>query len=74
MGGQSLRRPRGTLKDAAPPWESVAATHESALADARRALGEELYAAHLAEGRLLSAADAVARYQPASAASDLLAG
>jgi hypothetical protein len=43
----------------APPWESVTAMQDRALADARDALGSR-YAAHLAEGRR-SAEDAVAR-------------
>jgi hypothetical protein len=46
----------------APPWASVTAIQDRALADARDALGSR-YAAHLAEGRRLSAEDAVARLQ-----------
>jgi predicted ATPase/DNA-binding SARP family transcriptional activator len=46
----------------APPWESVTAIQDRALADARDALGGR-YAAHLAEGRRLSAEEAVARLQ-----------
>jgi predicted ATPase/DNA-binding SARP family transcriptional activator len=44
----------------APPWESVTAMQDGALAGARDALGDR-YAAHFAEGRRLSAEDAVAR-------------
>ena len=44
----------------APPWESVTAIQNRALARARDALGSR-YAAHVAEGRRLSAEDAVAR-------------
>jgi hypothetical protein len=44
----------------APPWESVTAIQTPALAGARDALGSR-YAAHFAEGRRLSAEDAVAR-------------
>jgi predicted ATPase/DNA-binding SARP family transcriptional activator len=46
----------------APPWESVTAMQDRALADAREALGDR-YASHFAEGRRLSAEDAVARLQ-----------
>jgi tetratricopeptide (TPR) repeat protein len=46
----------------APPWESVAAIQDRALARARNALGGQ-YATHFAEGRRLSAEDAVARLQ-----------
>jgi predicted ATPase/DNA-binding SARP family transcriptional activator len=46
----------------APPWESVTAIQDRALADARDALGGR-YAAHLGEGRRLSAEEAVARLQ-----------
>jgi predicted ATPase/DNA-binding SARP family transcriptional activator len=46
----------------APPWESVTAIQERALAGAREAL-ESRYAVHVAEGRQLSAEDAVARLQ-----------
>src|SRR5215208_732502 len=44
----------------APPWASVTVMQERALAAARDALGAD-YEAHLAEGRRLSAEDAVAR-------------
>jgi predicted ATPase/DNA-binding SARP family transcriptional activator len=50
----------------APPWASVTAIQERALGDCRQALGSR-YAAHLAEGRRLSAEDAVARLQSGSA-------
>jgi predicted ATPase/DNA-binding SARP family transcriptional activator len=43
----------------APPWESVTAMQDRALSGARDALGS-LYASHLAEGRRMSAEDAVA--------------
>ena len=54
----------------APPWESVTAMQERALAGAREALGDE-YEAHFKEGRALSGEDAVARVQsgPARAAA-----
>jgi tetratricopeptide (TPR) repeat protein len=42
----------------APPWESVIAMHERALVTARDALGDEQFAAHVHEGRRLSAEDA----------------
>jgi hypothetical protein len=44
----------------APPWESVTAMQERALSDAREALGGR-FEAQFAEGRRLSAEDAVAR-------------
>ena len=44
----------------APPWESVTAMQDRALAGARDALGSR-YAGHHADGRRLSAEDAVAR-------------
>jgi len=44
----------------APPWESVTAMQDRALAEPRQALGSQ-YEVHLAEGRRLSAEDAVAR-------------
>jgi hypothetical protein len=50
----------------APPWASVTAIQEHALAACRQALGSR-YAAHLAEGRGLSAEDAVACLQSGSA-------
>jgi predicted ATPase/DNA-binding SARP family transcriptional activator len=50
----------------APPWESVTAMQDRALAGARDALGDR-YADHLAEGRRLSAEDAVARLQHGAA-------
>jgi predicted ATPase/DNA-binding SARP family transcriptional activator len=46
----------------APPWESVTAMQDRALADAREALGDR-YEVHVAEGRELSAEEAVARLQ-----------
>ncbi len=46
----------------APPWESVTAIQDRALAGARDALGSR-YAVQVAEGRRLSAEDAVARLQ-----------
>jgi predicted ATPase/DNA-binding SARP family transcriptional activator len=46
----------------APPWESVTAIQDRALAGARDALGSR-YAVHFAEGRRLSAEDAVAGLQ-----------
>ena len=45
----------------APPWESLSAIHERALAAARSALGDDAFAALDAEGRRLSASEAVAR-------------
>jgi predicted ATPase/DNA-binding SARP family transcriptional activator len=45
----------------APPWESVTAMHQRALAGARQALGSERFTAHFAEGHRLSAEDTVAR-------------
>jgi len=42
----------------APPWESVTAIQHRALAEAQDALGSR-YEAHLAEGRELSAEDAI---------------
>jgi predicted ATPase/DNA-binding SARP family transcriptional activator len=42
----------------APPWESVTAIQHRALAEAQNALGSR-YEAHLAEGRELSAEDAI---------------
>jgi predicted ATPase/DNA-binding SARP family transcriptional activator len=50
----------------APPWESVTAMQDRALADARDALGNR-YATHFAEGRRLSAEGAVARLQSGAA-------
>jgi predicted ATPase/DNA-binding SARP family transcriptional activator len=44
----------------APPWQSVTATQQRALAAARAALGEDAFAARVREGRELSAEDAVA--------------
>jgi predicted ATPase/DNA-binding SARP family transcriptional activator len=46
----------------APPWESVTAMHERALATARHALGGERFAAHVREGQRLSAEDAAHLY------------
>ena len=46
----------------APPWESVTAMHERALATARHALGGERFAAHVLEGRRLSPEDAAHLY------------
>jgi hypothetical protein len=54
----------------APPWEGVTVIQERALADAREALGSK-FAAHLAEGRELSAEDAIAR--PRSGRADVAA-
>jgi predicted ATPase/DNA-binding SARP family transcriptional activator len=51
----------------APPWASVTAIQDRALAGAREALGSR-YAAHFAEGRRLSPEDAVARVQSSPAA------
>ena len=45
----------------APPWESVTAMHEQALASAREDLGAEEFAARFREGRGLSAEEALAR-------------
>jgi predicted ATPase/DNA-binding SARP family transcriptional activator len=45
----------------APPWQSVSATQERALAAARAALGEEVFATFVREGHQLPAEDAVAR-------------
>jgi predicted ATPase/DNA-binding SARP family transcriptional activator len=45
----------------APPWGALQAIHESALAAARGALGDEAFAALEAEGRRLSAGEAVVR-------------
>jgi predicted ATPase/DNA-binding SARP family transcriptional activator len=50
----------------APPWESVSSIQDRALADAREALGSR-YEAQFAEGRRLSAEEAVARLQSGSA-------
>jgi predicted ATPase/DNA-binding SARP family transcriptional activator len=50
----------------APPWESVTAIQDRTVAATREALGSR-YAAHLAEGRQLSAEDAIARLQSGSA-------
>jgi predicted ATPase/DNA-binding SARP family transcriptional activator len=44
----------------APPWQSVTAMHERALAPARAALGDEGFAARFREGHELAAEDAVA--------------
>jgi hypothetical protein len=54
----------------APPWESVTAMHERALAPAREALGGERFAAHVQDGRQLSAEDAGHLY---SASADAVA-
>jgi len=54
----------------APPWESVTAMHERALSAAREALGGERFAAHIEEGRQLSAEDAAHLY---SASADAVA-
>jgi len=53
----------------APPWESVTAIQQRALAAARDALGSERYAAGFAEGKRLSPEDAIAQTQsgPANA-------
>jgi predicted ATPase/DNA-binding SARP family transcriptional activator len=51
----------------APPWESVSAIQDRALAPARRALGAERYARLFAEGRGLAPADALAHAAPAIA-------
>jgi predicted ATPase/DNA-binding SARP family transcriptional activator len=50
----------------APPWESVTSIQDRALADAREALGEA-YADHFAEGRRMSAEDAIAHLRSGSA-------
>ena len=57
----------------APPWESVTATQERALAAARDELGAG-YEAHVAEGRRLSPEDAVAHLQRGGAGSAVAAG
>jgi predicted ATPase/DNA-binding SARP family transcriptional activator len=57
----------------APPWESVTAFQERSLADARDALGSR-YAGHFAEGRLMSAEDAVARLQGGPEVMETTAG
>ncbi len=46
----------------APPWESVTAMHEQALAMAREGLGGERFASDYREGRRLSAEDAALLY------------
>jgi hypothetical protein len=58
----------------APPWESLSAIHERALAGTRDLLGAEAFATLEAEGRRLSAGEAVARSQRvtrAGSAADL---
>jgi predicted ATPase/DNA-binding SARP family transcriptional activator len=45
----------------AHPWESVGEIQGQALGGAREALGDELYEAHLAEGRRMSPNEALAR-------------
>jgi hypothetical protein len=45
----------------APPWESLSAIHERALAASRSELGADAFAALYAEGRRLSTGQAVAR-------------
>jgi predicted ATPase/DNA-binding SARP family transcriptional activator len=52
----------------APPWASVTSIQDRALADAREALGEA-YAGHFAEGRRMSAEDAIAHLRSGSAAA-----
>jgi tetratricopeptide (TPR) repeat protein len=52
----------------APPWETVAAIHNRALVAAKDALVSR-YALHFAEGRRLSAEDAVARIQTSTPSS-----
>jgi predicted ATPase/DNA-binding SARP family transcriptional activator len=54
----------------APPWASVTVIQGRALADARDALGSQ-FAAHLAEGRELSAEDAIARRPSAERLRDV---
>jgi predicted ATPase/DNA-binding SARP family transcriptional activator len=51
----------------APPWESVTAMHEEALAQARASLGAEGFAARFREGQGLSAEEAVAPRQSGTA-------
>jgi predicted ATPase/DNA-binding SARP family transcriptional activator len=58
----------------APPWESVTAMHERALSAAREALGGERFAAHIQEGRQLSAEDAAHLYSASADAVASLAG
>ena len=50
----------------APPWASVTSIQDRALADARDALGDA-YAGHFAEGRGMSAEDAIAHLRSGSA-------
>jgi predicted ATPase/DNA-binding SARP family transcriptional activator len=50
----------------APPWESVTVMQERALAPARDALGADRFAELFAQGRTLSAEDALARNADAS--------
>jgi tetratricopeptide (TPR) repeat protein len=57
----------------APPWESVTAMHERALAPARQALGGERFAAQVQEGRQLSAEDAAHLYNASADAVARLA-
>ena len=56
----------------APPWESLAAIHERALSPARRALGPIAFTTLEAEGRRLSAGQAVARSKGAAPAGALV--
>ena len=58
----------------APPWESVTAMHERAVSAAREALGGERFAAHIQEGRQLSAEDAAHLYSASADAVASLAG
>jgi predicted ATPase len=53
----------------APPWESVRAIHDRALTATQGALGADAFAALYAEGRRLSAGQAVGRFSRASGAS-----
>jgi predicted ATPase/DNA-binding SARP family transcriptional activator len=57
----------------APPWESVTAMQERALASARAALGSN-FEAYVAEGRELTAEDAIARLQSGLAGSAIHRG
>jgi predicted ATPase/DNA-binding SARP family transcriptional activator len=53
----------------APPWASVSAIHDRALTATQGALGADAFAALYAEGRRLSAGQAVGRFSRAAGAS-----
>ena len=58
----------------APPWQTVTAMHDRALAPARAALGDDGFAALVREGRELRAEDAVAPRPTADTTADTAAG